>query len=136
MNPTMGCYGIGVGRAIAAVVEQRADEKGIVWPKSIAPYTFVFIPLVSKDPAYHEKVLACYEQCKKERLDVILDDRNVSPGVKFKDADLIGFPQQLIFGKAFKTKNMVEHCERSTGEKSLIEFDDIISFIKKESKRS
>ena len=91
----MGCYGIGVSRIIAAVVEQNHDDKGIVWPRNIAPFTVAVIPT---SPAQESRATVIYDELVKAGIDVILDDRDVNLGVKLNDADLIGYPYQAIVG--------------------------------------
>ena len=98
--PTMGCYGIGVGRTMQAVVEQNHDEKGIIWPESISPYQFYFIG-ISNSPEDMLKLNNLYDTFIKAGMSVYFDDRNERPGVKFNDADLVGFPWQIIAGKNF-----------------------------------
>lgn len=95
----MGCYGIGIARIMAAVVEQNHDENGIIFPKVIAPYDLAIIIVNPKDEKQVEIANKLYEKYRKEGLDVILDDRNVRAGVKFKDMDLIGIPKRIVVGK-------------------------------------
>lgn len=95
--PTMGCYGIGVDRALASIIEEHHDENGIVWPMSIAPYQVVVIP-VKYDGQMKETADYIYEELKKQGIEVLLDDRNERPGVKFKDMDLIGIPVRIVVG--------------------------------------
>ena len=92
----MGCYGIGVTRTLSAVVEQYHDEHGIIWPKNIAPYHVVVIPIDYKNS--EQQILAdkIYEQLNNENYEVVLDDRNAKAGFKFKDWDLIGIPYALL----------------------------------------
>ncbi|RAP26362.1 proline--tRNA ligase [Candidatus Marinamargulisbacteria bacterium SCGC AG-333-B06] len=128
--PMMGCYGIGLGRAIAAVVEQASDDKGMVWPSSIAPFQVVIIPLKSKDESIAKAGQDLYELCQENGIDAILDDRTVSPGFKFKDADLMGFPHQLVIGEGFKQTKEVEYKSRKTGEKKMIMIETSLRFLK------
>ena len=95
----MGCYGIGIARIMAAVVEQNHDDNGIIFPKVIAPYDLAIIIVNPKDEKQVEVANKLYEKYRKEGLDVILDDRNVRAGVKFKDMDLIGIPKRIVVGK-------------------------------------
>ena len=85
----MGCYGIGVSRAMAAAVEQKNDKDGIIWPVSIAPYHVVIVPTAVEGPVW-DAALGLYEELTREGVEVVLDDRDERAGVKFKDADLIG----------------------------------------------
>ena len=96
--PTMGCYGIGVDRALASIIEEHHDENGIVWPMSIAPYHVVVVP-VKYEGEMKEKADYIYEELKKQGVEVLLDDRNERPGVKFKDMDLIGIPVRIVVGE-------------------------------------
>ena len=95
----MGCYGIGVSRTISAAVEQNFDENGIIWPKAIAPYTVVIVPVQIKDEAQMNAAEKLYHELQQKGIDVMLDDRNERVGVKFKDADLIGYPIRITVGK-------------------------------------
>ena len=125
----MGCYGIGVGRAIAAVVEQKHDDKGIVWPTSIAPFEVILIPLMLKDQDSMAKVMQLYDEFNEHGIDVLIDDRPISAGVKFKDAELIGIPHQLVFGKLFKENNNVEYVNRLSFDKSSVKFNQCVNMI-------
>ncbi|MDP4117994.1 MAG: proline--tRNA ligase [Bacillota bacterium] len=95
----MGCYGIGVNRCIAAIVEQNADENGIVWPVKIAPYKVIVVPVKMDDEVQAKLAEEIYEKFRKMGVDVLMDDRFERPGVKFKDADLIGIPVRITVGK-------------------------------------
>jgi prolyl-tRNA synthetase len=116
----MGCYGIGINRCMAAVIEQNSDENGIIWPVSIAPYEVIVIPVQTKNEEQMKVADEIYEKLKKKGIDVIIDDRDERPGVKFKDADLIGFPIRITVGKKV-SENIVEYklrrekdiCEKS-----------------------
>lgn len=127
----MGCYGIGMARIIAATIEQYHDDKGIVWTKEIAPYHTVVIPLKED-----EKVLSdskdVYEELLKEGFEVVYEDRPLSPGEKFKDADLIGFPYKLIFGKGYLKDGMIEVKRRSDDRVFKVRREEIIEFLRKE----
>lgn len=118
----MGCYGIGVNRIIAALIETSHDKDGIIWPISIAPYEVVVSPLNMSNSELKKTSGAIYDGLKNDGIDVILDDRNVSAGIKFKDADLIGFPLQIIIGEKNLKNNLVELKLRKTGkiEKSKV----------------
>ena len=104
----MGCYGIGVSRTMAAAVEQHNDENGIIWPKDIAPFHVVVIPVNTKDSNQLEYAEKIYSSLKEKGIDVILDDRNERAGVKFKDADLIGYPIRITVGKKASEEQVVE----------------------------
>ncbi len=124
---TMGSYGIGVSRAVAAVVEQHHDDAGICWPRSVAPADVHLVP-VGKDPA----ALAAAERYAAELeaggLRVLLDDRGTSAGVAFADADLLGVPTIVVFGKALKD-GQAEVKDRATGERSLVALDDLVTSV-------
>ncbi|MBH38127.1 proline--tRNA ligase [bacterium] len=132
LYPLMGCYGIGVGRAIAAVVEQLADENGIVWPKALAPFYIAIIPLKSKDEIIANAAQRLYEKAQGMGMNVIVDDRHVSPGFKFKDADLMGFPIQIIIGETFKEEESVEVRWRQSGKKEKVNMHDCLKKLKEE----
>ena len=97
----MGCYGFGLGRAMAAVVEQHNDEAGIIWPASIAPFEVAVVVVNSKDEEQMKLANALYEEMKKAGIDVVLDDRKERVGVKFKDMELIGIPYRITVGKRY-----------------------------------
>ena len=111
-----GCYGIGISRTAAAAVEAHYDEHGIKWPVSIAPYHVVVVPVSTKDELQMTTATKIYEQLKENGIEVVLDDRNERPGVKFKDADLIGFPYRITVGKTIQDGN-VELVTRENGDK-------------------
>lgn len=111
----MGCYGIGISRTAAAAVEAHYDEHGIKWPISIAPYHVVIVPVNIKDELQMKVAEKMYEDLKKAGVEVVLDDRDERAGVKFKDADLIGFPYRVTVGKTIN-EGFVEYKTRETGE--------------------
>ena len=127
----MGCYGIGMARIIAATIEQYHDDKGIVWTKEIAPYHIIIIPLKED-----EKILVdskeIYEKLLHGGFEVVYEDRPLSPGEKFKDADLIGFPYKLIFGKGYLKDGLIEVKRREDGEVFKVKPEDIEEFLRKE----
>lgn len=112
----MGCYGIGVSRTMAAAIEQLHDENGIIWPKSIAPYEVAIVPINAKDEAQMELAETIYQALKKAHIDVLLDDRKERAGVKFKDADLIGYPVRITIGPKAINEDNIETKVRKTGE--------------------
>jgi prolyl-tRNA synthetase len=124
--PTMGSYGIGVGRAMAAVAETHHDENGLVWPMSVAPYEVV-LTVVKVD---HEESMACAERLYAELLtagvDVLLDDRDGRPGVKFADAELIGIPLRVTIGPRGLENSVVELTARADGERHDVPVDDAV----------
>ena len=126
---TMGCYGIGVSRTMAAAIEQNNDENGIIWPVAIAPYIVDVIPANMKDAdqvALAEKI---YNELCDAKIDTVIDDRNERPGFKFKDADLIGFPFKIVSGK-LASEGKVEIKVRRTGESMEVEASKVLETIK------
>ncbi len=126
----MGCYGIGVNRLIAAVIELNHDNKGIIWPTAISPYQVLILPIDKNSESFKiaEKI---YQDLKSENLDVLLDDRDIQAGAKFKDADLIGIPYQIIIGPKSLKEGKVELRHRKDNKKELIDKSKIIDYIKK-----
>ena len=124
----MGCYGIGVSRLMAAAVEQNHDENGIIWPENIAPFKLQILALNIKDSQIKDIAENIYQKAKEKGIEVLYDDRDMSPGAKFKDADLIGIPYRIVVGKKVK-ENKVEIQKRATGEKKEIEIDRIDEFL-------
>lgn len=127
-TPTMGCYGIGVDRALASIIEEHYDENGIIWPMTVAPYHVVIVP-VKYDGAMKEAADKLYDDLKKNGIEVLLDDRNERPGVKFKDMDLIGIPVRVVVGE--KNLPNVEIKIRENGETSLVPAIDAAASIAK-----
>lgn len=126
----MGCYGIGVGRTMAACVEQSFDKDGIIWPVSIAPYEVLVVPVNAKDKESWDKAFEIYEALKKVGVEAVIDDRNERPGVKFKDADLIGYPVRVVVGPKTIKEGNLEVKVRKTGEVNMLPMDsDYISTI-------
>ncbi len=124
----MGCYGIGVGRTVAAAIEQNHDEDGIIWPTPIAPYHVDIIP-VKLDDETMEVCARIYDSLESAGLDVMLDDRDERPGVKFKDADLMGFPYKAVIGPRGLKENKIEIKSRRTGETQLVAINEAASFL-------
>lgn len=127
----MGCYGVGVSRTMAAAIEQNYDDNGIIWPIEIAPYHVLVVPVNTKDEASAAKAEEIYMQLKKVGLETIIDDRNERPGVKFKDADLIGYPLRVVVGPKTLTEGKLEVKIRKTGEIRYLPLDgDYVQDIK------
>lgn len=120
----MGCYGIGVTRTIAAAIEQFHDDKGIMWPVAIAPYEVVVVPVSSKDEEQMKIAEGLYTQLKGMGVDVLFDDRNERAGVKFNDADLIGYPVRITVGKKSAADQTVEIKARRTGHEEVAAIAD------------
>ncbi len=119
----MGCYGIGVSRLIAAVIEANNDQGGIIWPKEISPFDVEVLPVQVSDPQAFGLAQEYYSQLKAAGLEVLLDDRDESAGRKFNDADLIGIPYRIVIGKRALANNQVEIKVRRTGETKLVDKD-------------
>lgn len=127
----MGCYGVGVSRTMAAAIEQNYDDNGIIWPIEIAPYHVLVVPVNTKDEASAAKAEEIYMQLKKVGLETVIDDRKERPGVKFKDADLIGYPLRVVVGPKTLTEGKLEVKIRKTGEIRYLHLDgDYVQDIK------
>ena len=127
----MGCYGVGVSRTMAAAIEQNYDDNGIIWPIEIAPYHVLVVPVNTKDEASAAKAEEIYMQLKKVGLETVIDDSNERPGVKFKDADLIGYPLRVVVGPKTLTEGKLEVKIRKTGEIRYLPLDgDYVQDIK------
>ena len=127
----MGCYGIGVSRTMAAAVEQNYDEDGIIWPKAIAPYQVVIVPVSDKNVEQMAIAEDLYEKMIKEGIEVMLDDRAERAGVKFKDADLIGYPVRITVGKKAAGEGLIEYKLRTEKESSEVALNEVIEKVKK-----
>lgn len=125
----MGCYGLGVGRTAAAAIEQNHDERGIIWPLPLAPYEVVLVLLNSDQPEVVEAADRLYEELAGAGLDVLYDDRAERPGVKFNDADLIGFPIRLVVGSRGLAEGQVELSLRRDGIKRSVPIGDAIPAV-------
>ncbi len=125
----MGCYGIGVGRTVAAIIEQHHDEHGIKWPMSVAPYQVIVVPVSIKDEQQASVAEEIYAALKEAGVEVVLDDRNERPGVKFKDADLIGFPIRITIGRKSLENGNVEVTLRQTGERIEKPISEITDYV-------
>ena len=120
----MGCYGIGIGRTAASAIEQNYDESGIIWPKAIAPFEVVVVPVNTNDEEVIKKADDIYESLLNMGVDVLIDDRNERAGVKFNDADLIGYPVRVSIGKKALSAGKVEVLIRRTKEVISIDADN------------
>lgn len=127
----MGCYGIGVERTAASIVEQHHDEFGIVWPLAVAPYHVVVVPVNIKKEEHMENALKIYEDLKNMGVEVLLDDRDERAGVKFKDSELIGIPMRITVGKDI-VDGKVEFKLRKEEEKQIIGVDEIESKVREQ----
>ena len=128
----MGCYGIGVTRMLGAAIEQGHDDKGIIWPESIAPFTCVICPMnYSKSEAVRAQADRVYEELKQAGVDVILDDRDMRPGVMFAEWELIGVPHRVVIGDRGLKSGEVEYAHRKDlAQKQMIKCEDIVNFVK------
>ncbi|MDH3259096.1 MAG: His/Gly/Thr/Pro-type tRNA ligase C-terminal domain-containing protein, partial [Deltaproteobacteria bacterium] len=127
----MGCYGIGVGRTIAASVEQSHDDDGIIFPISIAPFEVAILPLNLNNDDLQKAADFLYADLLRSGVEVIIDDRDERPGIKFKDADLIGVPLRVTVGEKKVAEGLVEIRNRMTGETMDLYLRDAVDGIKK-----
>ncbi|MDO0824817.1 proline--tRNA ligase [Desulfosporosinus nitroreducens] len=126
----MGCYGVGVSRTIAASIEQNHDDFGIIWPMPIAPYQCIIVPASTKDTLVVETAAKLYQELKGLGVEVVLDDRDERAGVKFKDADLVGYPIRVTLGSKTLANGQVELRERKSGETHLVKVEDLTQKVK------
>ena len=128
---TMGCYGIGVTRVVAAAIEQNHDDKGIIWPEAIAPFQVALLPMnMHKSERLREAVETLYTELKAAGFDVLLDDRKERAGVMFADMELIGIPHRLVLGDRGLDSGMIEYKGRRDSESSDTPLDGIVEFLK------
>ena len=128
---TMGCYGIGVSRVVAAAIEQNHDARGIIWPEAIAPFQVALLPLnMHKSQRLREAVENLYEQMQAAGIDVILDDRKERPGVMFADMELVGIPHRVVFSEKGLDKGEVEYKGRRDVENQYLPLVQIVEFLK------
>ena len=127
---TMGCYGIGVTRVVAAAIEQNNDEKGIIWPQQIAPFTVVILPMnMAKSERVKKVANDLYEEMRNLGIEVIMDDRKIRPGVMFADAELLGIPHQITIGDRALDEGEVEYKSRKEMQNTRIKQTDILKYI-------
>ncbi len=132
---TMGCYGIGITRIVAAAIEQNHDDKGIIWPQELAPFQLVITPInMHKSIRLKEAVDSLYNEFQKAGIDVLLDDRKARPGVMFADMELMGIPHRIIFSERGLDAGNIEYKSRQGTESTDISLDTIVDFIKSEIK--
>jgi prolyl-tRNA synthetase len=128
----MGCYGIGVTRTIAAVAEEHHDDLGFSWPPAVAPYDVHLVVLPGKGDRAAEVAAAAdrlYDDLRASGVDVLYDDRDVSPGIKFADADLLGMPIRLTVGARGLSRGVVERRKRATVEEEELAIDDVLASV-------
>ena len=126
----MGCYGIGIGRTVAAAIEQNHDENGIIFPIPIAPFHCSVVAVNTKDAGVMAAAGEIYSRLEKLGIEVLFDDRDERPGVKFKDNDLIGIPLRIVVGSKGLAEGKVELKIRATGEVLLVPVEDVTTVIK------
>lgn len=127
---TMGCYGIGVTRVVAAAIEQNHDDRGIIWPDAIAPFQVAILPMnMHKSFRVKDAAEALYKELRSHGIDVILDDRKERPGVMFADMELIGVPHHVVIGDRNLDAEELEYKNRRTGEKQMIKQGDIVEYL-------
>ena len=130
VNMNMGCYGIGVNRIIAASIEQNHDEKGIIFPRAIAPFELIIVPInYNKSSRVRELADQLYQECKEKNIDVLLDDRKERPGIMFADSELLGIPHRLVISDTHADNGKIEYKSRSHADKVEIDFKDSVRFI-------
>ncbi|MBU2053667.1 MAG: proline--tRNA ligase [Proteobacteria bacterium] len=125
----MGCYGIGIGRTVAAAIEQNHDADGIVWPLPLAPYHVIITPVNVKERSLSEAAEGIYRSLLEKGVEVILDDRDERAGVKFKDADLIGIPYRVTIGPKNLAEGKAETRRRRTGEVAILSLSEVEAFL-------
>jgi prolyl-tRNA synthetase len=131
LTPLMGCYGIGVTRVVAAAIEQNHDEKGIIWPEPIAPYTVLLVTLNhDRSEAVRNAADALYAELGAAGIDVLYDDRDARPGVKFADAELLGIPHCVIIGDRGLAAGSLEYRNRRTGETGELPVNGLLEAIR------
>ncbi|OAT34584.1 proline--tRNA ligase [Proteus myxofaciens] len=130
---TMGCYGIGITRIVAAAIEQNHDARGIIWPDAIAPFQVAILPM-NMHRSYRVKEVAdkLYDELRANGIDVLFDDRKERPGVMFADMELIGIPHTIVIGDRNLDNNQIEYKARRSDDKSLINLDEVVAFIKEQ----
>jgi prolyl-tRNA synthetase len=134
---TMGCYGIGVSRVVAAAIEQNYDERGIIWPEALAPFQIALVPMKYENQAVREATDKLYAELTAAGYDVLLDDRDkkTSPGVKFADMELVGIPHRIVVGDRGLADGTLEYKHRRDAESQAIPTADILEFINSRASR-
>lgn len=134
VNPIMGCYGIGVGRALASVAEESHDDNGLIWPMSIAPWQVYLCGLRLDDEVVKEKCYALYDELKKAGIEVLFDDRDCSAGIKFSDCDLMGIPLRVVVSPRALNANAIEIRSRDKSYSVAVPYDDVVNTLKEKIK--
>jgi prolyl-tRNA synthetase len=126
----MGCYGIGVSRIVAAAIEQNHDEHGIIWPEPIAPFQVALLPMnARKSHRVREAAERLYRELREAGVEVLLDDRNLRPGVMFNDMELIGIPHRVVIGERGLDEGELEYRKRSESDNERIPLDGAVDAI-------
>ena len=127
---TMGCYGIGITRVVAAAIEQNHDDRGIIWPDALAPFQVAILPMnMHKSFRVQQLAEALYDQLRAQGIEVTLDDRKERPGVMFADMELIGVPHTIVIGDRNLDNGEIEYKHRRDAEKKMIKSDEIVSYL-------
>ena len=130
ITPIMGCYGIGVNRALASVIEQNYDDKGIIFPISVAPYEAIVVAIDKEGEESFQKAEEIYNALNSLGVETMFDDRKERLGVKLNDCDLIGIPMRIMVGKKSLQRGVVEFKLRSSSESIEIKVEEIIEYVK------
>jgi prolyl-tRNA synthetase len=125
----MGCYGIGIGRTVAAAIEQNHDGDGIVWPLPLAPYAVIITPVNVNEKTLSDAAEELYRILTENGVEVIVDDRDERAGVKFKDADLIGIPYRVTVGPKRLAEGKMEIKSRRSGEIAILQVSEVAPFL-------
>ncbi|MFT5789726.1 MAG: prolyl-tRNA synthetase [Shewanella sp.] len=127
----MGCYGVGVSRMVAAAIEQNHDDRGIIWPEAIAPFTVGILPMnMHKSHRVKDSAEKLYQDLTDAGFEVLFDDRKERAGVMFADMELIGLPNVVVIGDRNIDNGVFEYKNRRTGEKQEVPFEQIVEFLK------
>ncbi len=127
----MGCYGIGVTRVVAAAIEQNNDERGIVWPEPIAPFHVSLIPInLQKSERVRETAERLYAELQAAGFEVLFDDRDARPGVKFADDELLGIPHRVVVGDKGLERGVLEYKPRSGTGAAEVPLDSLVQFLR------
>ena len=127
---SMGCYGIGITRIVGASIEQNHDEKGIIWPEALAPFHVIIIPIgYDKSPDVKAYTESLYDQLLGSDYEVLLDDRQIRPGVKFTDAELIGIPHRIVISEKNIKNNQIEYRKRTNENSELISVKELMKLL-------
>jgi len=126
----MGCYGVGVSRCLAAIVEESHDENGIIWPRAAAPFEVVVLLLDSEDEELRQSAEEVYRSLQKAGYDTMFDERDVSAGIKFAEADLIGYPARVVVGRKTKQEGNIEVRRRRDAEEVVVPVSEAAEAVK------